>query len=144
MAEIEKKPAYTKETIDTPLCIDFEYWKSKEQNWRSLLAGYLCEEHYSQFKEAGDSSEIIDVIDPETGEVQQKDILVDCLYSHCSKQNGFVPENGPLTDCIFRVLLSRDNQPLTSVELGEILNKNANTILKTVTSRNYRGIKTVS
>ena len=51
MAEAEKKPAYMKVTVDTPLFIDFEYWKTKEQNWRTLLTGYLCEEHYSQFKE---------------------------------------------------------------------------------------------
>ena len=141
MAETEKKPVYTKVTIDTPLFIDFEFWKSKEQNWRTLLSGYLCEEHYQQFKDAGEGVEIIDVVDPETGEVSQKDVLIDCLFSHCARQNGFVPENGPLTDSIFRVFLSRDNQPLSSAELGEILNKNPNTILKTLTSRVYRGIR---
>lgn len=143
MAEAEKKPAYMKVTVDTPLFIDFEYWKTKEQNWRTLLTGYLCEEHYSQFKETVDSSDLIDVVDPETGEVEQKDVLIDCLFSHCARQNGFIQENGPLTDSIFRVLLSRGNQPLSSAELGDILNKNANTILKTVTSRNYRGIRAI-
>ena len=142
MAESDKKPVYMKVTVDTPLCIDFDYWKSKEENWRTLLSGYLCDEHYAQFKESGDSSELIDVVNPETGEVQQKDVLVDCLFSHCSKQPDFIPENGPLTDSIFRVFLSRDNQPLSATELSEILNKNANTILKTLTSRTYRGIRT--
>ena len=141
MAEIEKKPVYVKITVDTPLCIDFEYWKSKEQNWRTLLSGYLCEDHLAQFKEAGEASELIDVVDPETGEVRQKDVLTDCLFSHCSQQPDFIPENGPLTDSIFRVFLSRGNQPLSAAELSEILDKNANTILKTLTSRNYRGIR---
>ncbi|MBQ6343290.1 MAG: hypothetical protein IJI41_09225 [Anaerolineaceae bacterium] len=143
MADIEKKPAYTKVTVDTPLFIDFAYWKSKEQNWRSLLSGYLCEEHYSKFKEISDSPEIVDVVDTETGEVTQKDVLIDCLFSHCAKQNDFIQENGPLTDSIFRVLLSRGNQPLSASELGEILNKNPNIILKTVTSRSYRGIRAI-
>ena len=80
------------------------------------MAGYLCEDHYQQFKEAGDDSEIVDVVDPETGEVEQKDILIDCLFSHCAKQNGFIQENGPLTDSIFRVLLSRENQPMSAAE----------------------------
>ena len=141
MAENEKKTAYMKLTVDTPLFIDFEYWKSKEENWRTLLSGYLCEEHLAQFRETGDSAELIDDVDPETGEVTQKDILVDCLFSHCAEQEGFVPENGPLTDSIFRVFLSRKNQPMSAAELGEILNKNANTILKTLTSRVYRGIR---
>lgn len=96
-----------------------------------------------QFKESVDASALIDVVDPETGEVEQKDVLIDCLFSHCARQNGFIQENGPLTDSIFRVLLSRGNQPLSAAELGEILNKNANTILKTVTSRNYRGIRAI-
>ena len=141
MAETEKKTAYFKVTIDTPLFIDFDYWKSKEENWRSLLSGYLCEEHLAQFREAGDAAELIDDVNPETGEVTRKDILVDCLFSHCAEQEGFVPENGPLTDSIFRVFLSRKNQPMSAAELGEILNKNANTILKTLTSRVYRGIR---
>ncbi len=133
--------AYIKLTVDTPLFIDFDYWKSKEENWRSLLSGYLCEEHLAQFREAGDAAELIDDVNPETGEVTQKDILVDCLFSHCAVQEGFVPENGPLTDSIFRVFLSRKNQPMSAAELGEILNKNPNTILKTLTSRVYRGIR---
>ena len=142
MADTDKKPVYMKVTVDTPLCIDFDYWKSKEENWRTLLSGYLCDEHYAQFKESEESSELIDVVNPETGEVEQKDVLVDCLFSHCSKQTDFIPENGPLTDSIFRVFLSRDNQPLSASELSEILNKNANTVLKTLTSRTYRGIRT--
>ena len=105
------------------------------------MSGYLCEEHLAQFKEAGETAELIDDVNPETGEVKQKDILVDYLFSHCSKEPDFIPENGPLTDCIFRVFLSRDNQPMSAAELSEILNKNANTILKTLTSRNYRGIR---
>ena len=141
MAETEKKPVYVKVTVDTPLFIDFDYWKSKEENWRTLLSGYLCDEHFAQFKELGDTAELVDVVDPETGEVEQKDVMLDYLYSHCAKSAGFIPENGPLTDSIFRVLLSRENEPVSAAELGEILNKNPNTILKTVTSRIYRGIK---
>lgn len=141
MADPEKKPVYMKVTVDTPLFIDFDYWKSKETNWRTLLSGYLCEDHFEQLKETGGSSELVDVVDPETGEVEQKDILIDCLFSHCAKQPNFVPENGPLTDSIFRVLLSRENQPISAAELAEILDKNANAILKTLTSRVYRGIK---
>ncbi len=141
MAETEKKPVYVKITVDTPLCIDFDYWKTKEQNWRALLSGYLCDKHFAQFKETEETAELIDVVDPETGEVSSKDVLIDCLFSHCALQPDFIPENGPLTDSIFRVFLSRANQPLSAAELSEILNKNASTILKTLTSRNYRGIR---
>lgn len=141
MAETEKKPAYVKVTVDTPLFIDFDYWKSKEQNWRGLLSGYLCEEHLEMFKQAADGTDLIDFVDPETGEVTRKDVLLDFLFTHCAQQPDFIPENSPLTDAIFRVLLSRNNEPVSSTELAEILNKNANTILKTLTSRNYRGIR---
>ncbi len=141
MSEIEKKPAYVKVTSETPLYIDFKYWKSKEQNWRSILVGYLCEEHKAVFANVDPSLELIDAIDPETGEVSQIDVILDLLFSHCSQQDGFVPENGPLTDCIFRMLLANGNQPITPAEMAERLNKPANTIIKTLTSRVYRGIR---
>ena len=107
---------------------------------------YVYESHSywdKELKQPRSNRKLIGKVDPETGEVSQKDILIDCLFSHCAKQNGFVPENGPLTDSVFRVLLSRNNQPMSSAELGEIINKNANTILKTLTSRPYRGIRPV-
>lgn len=141
MAEIEKKTVYTKVTVDTPLAIDFEYWSSKEPNWRTLLSSYLCEEHQSEFSDAGNPEDLIDIVDPVTGEVEQKDVLIDRLYSHCAQMEGFVPENGPLTECVFREFLARKNEPASSAELAEIMNKNANTILKTLTSRIYRGIR---
>lgn len=141
MADTDKKPAYVKVTVDTPLFIDFEFWKSREDHWRTLLSGYLCGEHLEQFRNAGEGVDLIDDVDPETGEVTQKDILMDYLFSHCAKQPDFIPENSPLTDAIFRVFLVNGNQPMSSAELGQILNKNATTILKTLTSRNYRGIR---
>ncbi len=141
MSETEKKPAYVKVTSETPLYIDFKYWKSKEQNWRSILVGYLCEEHKAVFANVDPSLELIDAIDPETGEVSQIDVILNLLFSHCSQQDGFVPENGPLTDCIFRMLLANGNQPITPAEMAERLNKPANTIIKTLTSRVYRGIR---
>ena len=143
MAETEKKTVYTKVTVDTPLAIDFEYWSTKEPNWRTLLSAYLCEEHQAEFADEGNPDELIDIVDPVTGEVMKKDLLIDRLYSHCSQQEGFVPENGPLTECVFRVFLSRKNEPADAAELAEIMNKNANTILKTLTSRVFRGIRPV-
>lgn len=141
MSETEKKPAYVKVTSETPLYIDFKYWKSKEPNWRSILVGYLCEEHKAIFANVDPSLELIDAIDPETGEVSQIDVILDLLFSHCSQQDGFVPENGPLTDCIFRMLIANGNQPITPAEMSERLNKPANTIIKTLTGRVYRGIR---
>ncbi len=141
MSETEKKPAYVKVTSETPLYIDFKYWKAKEPNWRSILVGYLCEEHKAIFANVDPSLELIDAIDPETGEVRQIDVILDLLFSHCSQQDGFVPENGPLTDCIFRMLIANGNQPITPAEMSERLNKPANTIIKTLTGRVYRGIR---
>ena len=141
MSEIEKKSAYVKVTAETPLYIDFKYWKSKEPNWRSILVGYLCEEHRAVFGSFDPSIEPIDAVDPETGEVKQIDVILDLIFTHCSQQEGFVPENGPLTECIFRMLLANGNSPLTPAQMSEKLNKPSNTIVKTLTSRVYRGIR---
>ena len=141
MSETEKKSAYVKVTAETPLYIDFKYWKSKEPNWRTILVGYLCDEHRAIFGNMDPPLELIDAVDPETGEVKQIDVILDLLFNHCSKQEGFVPENGPLTECIFRMFLANGNSPLTAAEISEKLNKPAATIIKTLTSRVFRGIR---
>jgi len=47
-------------------------------------------------------------------------------------------------DSIFKIFLSKNNQPMDSEELSEILRKPAMTILSTIgTTRVYKGIRPV-
>lgn len=140
MAETEKK-SFVKPTVNTPFHIDFSWLETKEENWRMVLGSYLCEKHSTAFSGENASNVLIDSVDPNTGEVTQSDQLLDFLMTHCSQQEGFIPDNGPLTDSIFRLFLSNGNQPLTSMEMSDIFERPADTILKTLTGRIYRGIR---
>ena len=53
-------------------------------------------------------------------------------------------QNMALVDSVFRILLSNGNRPTTPEELGEILNRPASTILRTLSGvRVYKGIRPV-
>ncbi len=138
-----KKNSLSRPTLSTPFHVDFEWWKSHDHNWHVYLIGYLCETHRAFFEAEGES-QMIDSIDPETGEVTQTDRLMDILTHHCAKEEDFIPMNGTLTDSVFRLFLSNGNNPLSAEEISEFINRPAETILKTLSGpRVYRGIKPV-
>ena len=139
----EKRSAFLKPTLETPFHIDMEWLKTNEHNWRITISSYLCEEHKAFFTD-NDPDILIDSVDPDTGEVTQTDRLLDILMTHCAREEKFIPENGPLTDCVFRVFLSNENKPLNVREISQMINRPPETILKTLSSgRTYRGIKPV-
>jgi hypothetical protein len=114
---------------------------------RSRLAGlpaqFLCEEHQRVFENL-DDDEVIDWVDPKTAEVDQVDGLQHVLISHCAKQGDFFTSNMALVDSVFRVFLSNGNKPLSAQELGDLLNRPPDTILRTFSGlRVYKGIRPV-
>ena len=85
---------------------------------------------------------LVDWVDPQTAEVQRVDGMQHILITHCSKQPGFLSERTAMVDATFRVFLANGNEPLSSIELGERLNKSPQVILKTFSGfRVYRGLR---
>jgi len=139
-----KKSSLIKPELTSPFQIDFDWWKKNDRDWRVYLRSFLCVDHQRMFEEM-DNDEIIDWVDPKTAEVKQVDGLQHTLISHCAKQDGFIGSNMALVDAVFRVFLSNGNKPLTPQELGEILNRPPDTILRTFSGfRVYKGIRPVS
>lgn len=136
-----KLSSLLKPTVETPFHIDFDWWKNHDRAWRVNLRSSLCEEHQELFSEiAGD--EQVDWIDPETGEVQKVDGLQHTLISHCAKRDDFITKQTTLTEAVFRVFLANGNQPLTSEELAESLDRPPQKILQTISGRRvYQGIR---
>jgi len=92
-----------------------------------------------------DSNEVIDWIDPKTAEVKQVDGLQHILITHCAQDVEFVSQNMALVDSVFRIFLSNGNEPLTPEELGDILHRQPEMILRTFSGlRVYKGIRPVS
>jgi hypothetical protein len=136
-----KRFSLIKPSIDTPFHIDFDWWREHDNNWRVFLHSCLCLEHQKAFLNL-DQDCCIDFVDPETAEVSSVDGLQHILITHCAKQSGFIVENAALTDSLFRILLAGGNGPMSPKEMGQVLNRSSDMILKTLTgSRVYRGIR---
>lgn len=140
---VSQRSSLIKPKLDTPFRIDFDWWKKNDRNWRVFLRSFLCDEHQLLFEKL-DNDEVVDWIDPKTAEVTQVDGLQHILITHCAKQSDFLNANMTLVDSVFRVLLSNGNQPMTAEELGSVLNRPAQTILRTLSGvRVYKGIRPI-
>ena len=140
MTEV-KRFSLVKPTTQTPIHIDFDWWKQQDKDWRVFLYGYLCPEHQTAFS-ARDENVWIDWVDPESAEVTRVDGLQHTLINHCARQSGFVTSDMALVDSVFRVLLAQGNAPLTPAQLSEIISRPAETILRTLSSGVvYKGMR---
>ena len=139
-----KRSSLIKPKLTSPFKIDFDWWKNHDRDWRVYLRSFLCEEHQVLF-EGLENDEVIDWVDQKTAEVSQVDGLLHVLITHCAKQENFLTNRMALVDSVFRLLLSNGNQPMTSEELGKILNRPPTTILRTFSGfRVYKGIRPIS
>ncbi|MCW5874336.1 MAG: hypothetical protein KIS88_06780 [Anaerolineales bacterium] len=126
---------------DTPFQIDFDWWRDNDREWRVYLRGLLGSEQEASVADIS-GEEQVDWVDPATGEVSRVNILQFLLMGHYASHGA--EEGGSLVESIFRAFLMNGNQPLSSEELGELLGRPAQTILRTISgARVYRGIRPV-
>jgi hypothetical protein len=141
MATELKRMSLVKPTLQTCFHIDFAWWQKNDRDWHVYLRNYLCQEHQQAF--AGiDESVQIDWVDPQTAEVQRVDGIQHVLITHCAMQNDFITQHSALVDGLFRTFLANSNRPLNSEELGIILGRPPQTILRTLSGpRVLQGIR---
>ena len=84
-----RKISLLKPTLETPFCVDFDWWQKNDNNWRISLRDMLCPEHQEAMAEM-EEDHLIDWIDPKTGEVSELEGLQTLLINHCAKQEGFL------------------------------------------------------
>ena len=136
-----KRMSLVKPTLQTPYHIDFDWWKQVDRDWRVYLKSYLCPEHSDLFANM-EIGEMVDWVDPVTAEIQEVDGIQHILITHCAKQRDFITDQTALVDSVFRILLANGNSPLTPIQLGEMLGKSADIILRTLSGgRVYKGIR---
>lgn len=137
------KPKFSliKPNLDTPFHIDFDWWLHHDRDWRVYLRSLMCAEHQEVFSSwQGDN--MIDWINPQTAEVKFVDGMQHVLMSHCAKEPEFLTARTSLVESVFRLFLTRGNQPLTARELANELGRPETTILKTLAGvRVYRGLR---
>ena len=136
-----KRPSILRPTADTPFHIDFDWWQANDRDWRVYLNALLCAEHQAMFADWQDGQSF-DWIDPRTAEVKPVDGIQHILMSHCARQPEFLNQHTALVEAVFRLFLINGNQPMSSANLAERLNRPQDTILKTLTgARIYRGLR---
>lgn len=136
-----KRVSLVKPTLQTCFHIDFDWWQKNDRDWHVYLRNYLCQEHQFVFADVGETA-MVDWVDPQTAEVQQVDGLQHMLITHCAKQPDFITQHTALVDGLFRIFLANSNQPLNSEELGRMLGRPPQTILRTLSgSRVLQGIR---
>jgi len=136
-----KRFSLLKPTLQTPFHIDFDWWKKNERDWHVYLRSLLCPEHQEVFTDV-QQGEMIDWVDPKTAEVKPVEGIQHALMTHCARRPEFVTEQTALVEAVFRLFLTNENVPMTAEELGSLLNRPANTILRTLRGpRVYKGLR---
>jgi len=136
-----RRSSLIKPTLQTPFHIDFDWWQKNERDWHVYLRSLLCSEHQEVFADVK-QGEMIDWIDPKTAEVKPVDGIQHTLMSHCARRPEFVTEQTAMVEAVFRLFLTNENVPMTAEELGSLLNRPPNTILRTLSGpRVYKGLR---
>lgn len=142
MTTTPKQARSLRPTLETPFHIDFEWWNKGDRDLRVYLRSHLCAEHRAQLAEYGADGDMIDWIDPQTAEVKRRDGLVQLMNTHCAFQSDYITEHTSIVDAAFRVFLVNDNAPLTPRQLAERIDRDAETILRTIGGKQvYQGLK---
>ena len=85
---------------------------------------------------------MVDMVNPESGEVKQEDGLLQRVRSIAKQRADFVNQHTSIIDAVFRTFLMNDNKPLTSYELSRYLNRDAELILRTLSGAQvYKGLR---
>lgn len=135
-----KPRTFLKPTVNTKFHIDYDWWERENSDLRSYILTQLPPEKRDYFEQhSGD--EVVDYIDPETGEVRQLDEL-GLAIQQAAAEEDFINAQTSLVDSVFRAFLANGNVPLNPRELADITGRDAQTILKTVGGpTTYRGIR---
>ena len=135
-----KPSALIKPTLDSKFHIDYEWWERENNDLHSYMLTHLPPDMQEKFGDK-EEFEVIDYIDPETGEVTRLDEL-ELAIQEAAKRDDFINLQTSLVDSVFRVFLSNGNRPCTPRELAEATGRDARIILKTFGGiRVYRGIR---
>ncbi len=130
-----------KPTLQTPFHIDFDWWQKNERDWHVYLRSLLCPEHQEVFVDVR-QGEMIDWVDPRTAEVKPVNGIQHTLMTHCARRPEFVTEQTALVEAVFRLFLTNENMPMTAQELGSLLGRPPETILRTLSGpRVYKGLR---
>lgn len=128
-------------TADTPFTIDYEWWQKSELDLKTYLFSRLSIEAEV---EMDSSSDQVDLVDEETGEVVTVDGFEFMVQTYFNQLPEDFAERMSLVDAVFCVLLANANRPMTVREIADKVKRPVDTILRTVGGpKIYLGIRPV-
>ena len=135
---------WLKPTTATKFAIDMRWWEREGNDFRLHLRDALCPECRETFKSLQDAGEA-DWVDPRTGEVIRQDALWYSLRTCCSLKPAYIGPDTAIIQSIFRTFLANGNQPLSTSELYERIDRRPpNVLLRILTRGNlHLGIRPV-
>lgn len=133
----------SKPGVESRFHIDFDWWEREGRDFRVDVARHLRPEAAHAFASA-QSDEMIDLIDGETAEITQVDKAQYLLREQVRPTNEFLGEHTSMVDAVFHILLANGNRPMTPNELSVVLNRPAQTILRTLGGKVvYKGLRPI-
>lgn len=115
-------------TENTKFRIDYAWFEQQGQDVNVLIRKVLTPE---QQERLGESTVLVahDYVDDATGEVHAEDQVIRMIRTESAKDPGFITPRTPVVEAAFRLFLLNSNQPLTPVEMAEIIKRRPQEIL---------------
>ncbi len=126
-----------KPTVDTPFHIDYEWWQAQAVDINIHLLAHLP----GELREAYVGKRVdekIDLIDRETGEVQQVEGLQYLIATRCSEDANYIIQAPTLLEAVFRVFLSNGNRALSPRALSLLVGQQPRKILQVLAAGKVR------
>jgi hypothetical protein len=134
---------FVKPSLSTRFHVDFDWWEREGRELRVDVIKHLRPESQEAFA-TYTGGEVVDAVDPATGEVRPVDKLQYLLRTQCKPLDEFLTEHTSLVDAVFHVFLRNGNQPRSPEEIARQINRPASTILRTLSGRTvYKGLRPV-
>ena len=128
-------------SVDTQFYIDYEWWDQSQLDLKTYLFSRLSIEDETAFDT---SSEEVDLVNANTGEVHRVDGFQYVVQTYFSKLPEDFVTKSSLVDAVFCVLLANANQPMTATEIAEKVQRPTDVVLKTIGgTRIYQGIRPI-
>lgn len=97
------------EQVTTKYFIDLDWYQQNNRSFPALAQSRLCPKCWKRLK-------------ADRGWIPAVDLLA-AFQDCCSKTKGFITDEQPILENVFRFFLANGNQPLDLEELGKQLNK---------------------
>ncbi|HQE92483.1 MAG TPA: hypothetical protein PLH19_07360 [Anaerolineae bacterium] len=134
---------FIKPTVDTPFHIDYRWWEEQGLDFNVQLLQHLSPELREAYS-GQRLGEKIDLIDWDTGEVQQVEGLQYLITTRCSKEPDYILHAPTLLEAIFRAFLSNGNRPLSPRALAPLVGYPPERILRVLAGTTvWKGLRPV-